>query len=200
MHDVVLTIAATALIYTFVRTVLAGVLLGWLFSFRIPRTRRVLVSAALIAVFVVLTIRNTLTSNHGLDSSTMTHLAAIGDSFVYFAKQPWGYGISFSGGRPTQVPLADAGDLLELLLNVGPLGLFMFLRIYWKLLKTATPSSASPTVQACGSALQSSVVCLLVSMMQGVYFGSTSWIFHLWLGILAGVCIVPSTKVSLVHE
>jgi hypothetical protein len=194
LHNMVLVISVTALVFTFERATLGGALFGWLFTLRIPQAKKLFVSLVLVSGFCALMAWFTIAGG-SLDLSTLGHLAAFGTTFMYLADKPWGYGISFSGTRPSQVPLD--GDYLNVLLNVGPLGLFMFLRIYWKLLKIVKLSSSSSKVQACGSAVQAGAICLLVTMtVLMVYPNSGSWIFHLWLGVLAGVSITPDSTLN----
>jgi hypothetical protein len=192
LHQVVVVLAATVLMLTFVRATFVGALLGWLLALRVRGRYKLLLTVVLGSASLLMLARLTLAGT-GFDPSTMGHLIAFADTFTYLAQKPWGYGISFAGTRATQVPID--GDYLNIILNVGPLGLLLFVRIYWMLVKSSQSSTISPLMATCASARNSGVLCLLVTMLVlMVYPTSASWIFHLWLGVISGVCLRPTAQ------
>ena len=179
-------LAGLSLLSTYTRTAVLGLILSVLLTFKFRARIYLLVAIPLIiaAGWVVL---NGLFLDGDLEPSTAGHLFAYVKTYSFLLTNPWGYGSSFAGTRPGQVPLD--GDYLNVILNFGPVGLGAFIYVYLRFFKKSKPSGSGSLIQvrlrhAARGGILSFLVLMVVLM---VYSSAASWIFHLWLGLLLGV-------------
>jgi hypothetical protein len=116
-----------------------------------------------------------------LDYSSIGHINSYLITFEYVKDNPFGYGISFSGVREGQIGVD--GNYLYVLLNVGIIGLAVYLSSYYYFYKVARFFYEEYAAKA----VRGVVIALLASsFFVYIHENSATWLSHLWIGIVIG--------------
>ncbi|MDP9049789.1 MAG: hypothetical protein M3O31_03565 [Acidobacteriota bacterium] len=184
LHCGVIALAILALGASYTRAAQIGLIVAILVLARSFARRGWLIGISLVAAILPFGLLRTFNGSN-LDPSTVGHLLAYARALELLRVRPLGYGISFAGTRPTQTGFD--GDYLNLLLNVGPFGLILFLAAFTHFYRQAKRLSSSRHLQTLSMAVRGMLISYCIAMIAlMIQTNGGCRIIDLWIGVMLG--------------
>jgi len=192
LHGGVIALAFLALGASYSRASQVGLIVATLVLARSAFRRGRLVAISLVLIILPFGLLRTFNGS-GLDLSTLGHIFAYVRAADLIRVRPLGYGISFAGMRPTQTGFD--GDYLNVLLNVGPVGLILFLAAFRHFYRQAKLLSSSPHLQPISLGIRGMLIAYCLTMITLlIQPNGACRIIDLWIGVLLGYGLSHSKR------
>ena len=184
LHGAVIVLAFLALGASYSRASQVGLIVATLVLARSAFRRGWLVGISLVFVILPFGVLRTFNGST-FDPSTLGHMLAYIRAADLIRVQPLGYGISFAGARPNQTGFD--GDYLTVLLNVGPIGLILFLAAFRHFYQQAKSLSLIPHLQTISLGIRGMLIAYCLTMITLlIQPNGACRLIDLWIGVLLG--------------